>query len=234
MNETMNEIFLSSAYFGAALTIGAFMFGRWLQKKTGFILFNPILVGLLICIAFLKIFNIDYEAYNQGGKYVSYFLNLATISLAILLYEQFEALKKNYLAILLGILSGVLTTGLTLLIFAIIFKFSHTEYVTLLPHAITTAMGMALAEQYKGYVSIAVAGIVVSGITGNVVAVPVCRLFRITEPVARGIGIGTASHALGTAKALEMGEIEGAMAGLSIAVAGLMTVITMAVFARLY
>lgn len=234
MSEAINEMFLNSAYFGAALTIGAFMFGRWLQKKTGFILFNPILVGLLICIAVLKIFNIDYEAYNQGGKYVSYFLNLATISLAILLYEQLEALKKNYLAILLGIFSGVLTTAVTLLIFAYIFKFSHTEYVTLLPHSITTAMGMALAEQYDGYASIAVAGIVITGITGNVIAVPVCKLFRITDPVARGIGIGTASHALGTAKALEMGEIEGAMSGLSIAVAGLMTVVIMAVFSGLY
>ena len=119
------------------------------------------------------------------------------------------------------------------MIFAIIFKFSHTEYVTLIPHAITTAMGMALAEQYEGYVSIAVAGIVVSGITGNVVAVPVCRLFRITEPVAKGVAIGTASHALGTSKAIEIGEVEGAMSGLSIGIAGILTVILAPVFAGL-
>lgn len=233
-HEILNEMLLGSSYFGAALTIGTFMLGRLLQKKTGFILFNPILVALLLCIFVLKVFNIDYEAYNQGSRYISFFLNLATISLAILLYEQLEALKKNYLAIIFGILSGVLTTAVTMLLFAMFFGFTHTEYVTLLPHSITTAMGMALAEQYDGYVSIAVAGIVVTGITGNVVAVPVCKLFRITEPVARGIGIGSASHALGTAKALEMGEIEGAMSGLSIAVAGLMTVVVMAVFSGLY
>lgn len=234
MGESLNEIIFSSSYFGAALTLGSFMLGRWLQKKTGLVIFNPILISVLICIAVLKLLGIDYEAYNQGARYVSYFLNLATISLALLLYEQFEALKKNYAAIVAGIVSGVIVSAITILLAAIICKFDHTEYVTLLPHSITTAMGMALSEQYAGYASVTVASIIITGIIGNVIAVPILKIFKVTDPVAKGIAIGTSSHALGTAKALEIGEIEGAMSGLSIAVAGLITVVVMAVFAGLY
>lgn len=234
MKETFNELILGSTYFGAALTLGTFMFGRWLQKKTKLVICNPILIAVLLCIAILKLFGIDYESYNQGAKYVSYFLNLATISLALLLYEQFEALKKNYIAIIAGIFSGVIISALTIIAAAMLLKLTHTEYVTLLPHSITTAMGMALSEQYEGYASVTVALIIVTGIVGNVAAVPILKLFRITDPVAKGIAIGTSSHALGTAKALEIGEVEGAMSGLSIAVAGLVTVVVMAIFAGLY
>ena len=150
----MNEFLLGSQYFGAALTIGAFMAGRVLQKKTGFVLFNPILVGVAICIAVLKIFDIDYEAYNHGAQFVSYFLNIATISLAILLYEQLTVLKKNFLAIIIGISSGVLASAVSVLALSIMFGFTHQEFVTMLPHSITTAMGMALSEEYEGYVSV--------------------------------------------------------------------------------
>lgn len=230
----MNGILFGSQYFGAALTIGAFMIGRVLQKKTGFVLFNPILVGVAICIAVLKVFDIDYEAYNHGAQFVSYFLNIATISLAILLYEQLTVLKTNFLAIIIGISSGVLASVVSVLALSIMFGFTHQEFVTMLPHSITTAMGMALSEEYEGYVSVTVAGIVITGILGNVIAVPALKLFRITDPVAKGIAIGTSSHALGTAKALEIGEVEGAMSGLSIAVAGLITVIAMAVFSGIY
>ena len=143
-------------------------------------------------------------------------------------------LKKNFLAIIIGISSGVLASAVSVLALSIMFGFTHQEFVTMLPHSITTAMGMALSEEYEGYVSVTVAGIVITGILGNVIAVPALKLFRITDPVAKGIAIGTSSHALGTAKALEIGEVEGAMSGLSIAVAGLITVIAMAVFSGIY
>ncbi len=229
-----NTFFLNSAYFGAALTIGAFLIGRFLQKKTNFVLFNPILVGVTVCIVVIKIFNIDYTAYENGAQYVSFFLNIATISLAILLYEQIEILKKNYLAIVIGISSGVITTGVTVVVLSKLFGLGYKEFVTLLPHSVTTAMGMALSEEYGGYVSLTVASIIGTGIFGNVIAVTFLKLLRITDPVARGIAIGTSSHALGTAKALEIGEVEGAMSGLSIAVAGLITVVAMAVFSGMY
>ena len=234
MSELLEEIIFSSAYFGAALTLAAYMFGCWLHKKLKLIIFNPILVAELLCIAILKLFDIDFEAYNQGAKYISFFLNLATISLALLLYEQLEILKRDYKAILIGITAAVITSAVTILLFSMLFKFSHTEYITLLPHSITTAMGMALSEQFGGYISVTVGSIVVTGIFGNATAAHLMRLFRITDPVARGVAIGSASHALGTAKAIEIGEIEGAISGLSMAVAGLITVIVMAVFAGLY
>ena len=136
-------------------------------------------------------------------------------------------------AILLGIFSGVLTSGLTIAGLSILFGLSHTDYVTLLPKSLTTAIGMSLSTELGGVAAITVTSIVITGLLGNCMAVFLCRLFRITEPVAKGLAIGTASHALGTSKALEIGEVEGAMSGLSIAVAGLMTVAVAQFFAGL-
>ena len=147
--------------------------------------------------------------------------------------RQLEKLKKNVVAILLGIFSGVLTSGLSIAGMSALFHLSHTDYVTLLPKSVTTAIGMSLSTELGGVAAITVTAIVVTGIFGNCLAVFLCRLFRITDPVAKGLAIGTASHALGTSKALEIGEVEGAMSGLSIAVAGLMTVVVAPLFAAL-
>ena len=135
-------------------------------------------------------------------------------------------------AILAGILSGVLTTLCSVLALSLAFRLSHEEYVTLLPKSITTAIGMGVSEELGGYVTLTVAMIIITGILGNVIAVAVCRVFRITEPIAKGVAIGSAAHALGTAKAIEIGEVEGAMSGLSIVVAGLLTVAGASVFAN--
>ena len=140
-------------------------------------------------------------------------------------------LKNNFKAVTAGIVSGVLTNMITIWVLAVIMNLSHKEYVTLLPKSITTAIGMGVSEELGGYVTIPVAVIVITGVLGNILAEPVCRIFRITEPIAKGVAIGTSSHAVGTAKAMEMGEIEGAMSSLSIAVAGLLTVIGASIFA---
>ena len=163
-----------------------------------------------------------------------YLLTPATVCLAIPLYEQVQALKKNLFAILVGIGSGVLASLSSILAFSAMFKFSHEMYLTILPKSITAAMGMGISEELGGIPSLTVPIIIMTGITGNIIAEFVCRVLKIKEPIARGIAIGTSSHAMGTAKAIEMGEIEGAMSSLSIAIAGVMTVLSATIFSYLY
>ena len=182
----------------------------------------------------LGVFHVDYESYNSSAKYLSYLLTPATVSLAIPLYQQLELLKKNFVAIMLGILSGVLTSAGVILAMSILFGLSHEEYVTLLPKSITTAIGMGVSEELGGYVTITVAVIIVTGILGNIIGEMVCKVFRIKNPISRGLALGTSAHAIGTARAMEMGEVEGAMSSLAIVVAGLCTVVGASVFAMLW
>lgn len=230
----MVELLSQSVFFGAVLSLAAFQVGLYCKKKWHIALFNPLLVASALVIGVLAYFKIPYDVYYSGAKYISYLLTPATVCLAIPLYEQLELLKKNALAILAGILSGVLTSVTLVLLFAVAFHFSHTEYVTFLPKSVTTAIGMGVSEQLGGNVSITVAVIVITGVLGNMLAEPVCRLLAITNPIAKGIGIGSAAHAIGTAKAMELGEVEGAMSGLSIAVSGILTVAAAAVFGMIY
>lgn len=230
----MSDFLTESVFFGSLLSIFAYCVGLWCKKKWKHVLFNPLLIGILLTIGVLLVLDIDYDTYYAGAKYISYLLTPATVCLAIPLYEQFELLKKNYLAILAGILAGVLTSALTVLAFAVFFGFSHTEYVTLLPKSVTSAIGFGIAEKLGGYPAITVAIIILTGVFGNMTAEPLCKWLKITEPVARGVAIGTSSHAIGTGKAIEMGELEGAISGLAIAVAGVVTVFAAAVFAQLY
>ena len=207
--------------------------GLLLKKKFKLAILNPLLISIIITIAFLACTGISYEKYDEGAKYLSYLLTPATVCLAIPLYEQLELLKKNWHAVLIGILSGVLSSLGAILGMAVLFRFSHEEYVTFLPKSITTAIGMGVSEKLGGYVSISVAAIIITGVLGNIFAEIIFRLFRIQEPVAKGIALGTASHAIGTAKAMELGEVEGAMSSLSIVVAGLITVIGATIFSHI-
>lgn len=228
----MSEILCGSVFFGVTLSFASYFVGMFLKKKFKSAVFNPLLISIVLTMLVLIIFRVDYESYNAGAKYLSYLLTPATVCLAIPLYEQTELLKKNVRAIIAGITSGVITSMLCVFLMALLFKLNHEEYVTLLPKSITTAIGMGVSEELGGYVNITVAVIVITGVFGNIIAEPVCRLFKITDPVAKGIAIGTSAHAVGTAKAIEMGEIEGAMSGLSIAVSGLLTVIGAGIFSN--
>ena len=173
----------------------------------------------------------DYESYNESAQYLSYLLTPATVSLAIPLYLQMEVLKKNFAAIMAGIFSGVLASLGSVFAMAALFGLSHKEYVTLLPKSITTAIGMGVSEELGGYVTISVAVIIITGVLGNMTAETICKIFKIRYAVSRGLAIGTAAHAVGTARAMEMGEVEGAMSSLAIVVCGLCTVIGASVFA---
>ena len=206
----MSNFFESSAFLGVAVSLLSYALGSFLKKKFKTGIFNPLLISIVITIVFLLTCNIDYDTYNDGAKYLSWLLTPATVCL-----------------------SGVLTSLTTIMILAFIFKLSHKEYVTMLPKSITTAIGIGVSEELGGYVTITVAVIILTGVLGNILAEGICKLFKINHPIAKGIAIGTASHAIGTAKAMELGEIEGAMSSLSIAVSGILTVVGSIGFAKI-
>lgn len=220
----MKEIMQDSLFFGVAISIGTYILGTYMKRRWNFFFFNPLLISITITIAVLLVLGIDYQSYNNGAKYLSYLLTPATVSLAIPLYEQVSLLKKNFTAIMTGIASGVLTSLITIFVMSLFFGLNHTEYVTLLPKSITTAIGIGLSAELNGYVAITVTAIIITGLFGNIAGDVICRIAGIKHPVAKGTAIGTASHVMGTAKAMEIGKIEGAMSSLSVAVAGAMTV----------
>lgn len=228
----MNSFFEHSVFFGVCISLFSYWLGTLLKKKWNFALCNPLLISIVLTIAFLVVFQIDYDVYYESSKYISYLLTPATICLAVPLYEQFTLLKQNYRAVLIGICSGVFTSLVSVLLLALLFGFDHKNYVSFLPKSITTAIGMGVSEELGGYVPITVAVIVITGLLGNIMAESVCKLFRITDPIAKGIAIGSSSHAMGTARAMEMGEIEGAMSSLSIVVSGILTVVAASLFAN--
>ena len=225
----MNEFLENSLFAGVTISLLAYMAGAFLKKKFKIALLNPLLISIILSIVVLVTADIDYDVYNAGASYLSWFLTPATVCLAIPLYEQWQLLKKNWKAVMFGILAGTLTSGVTVAKFM---SLSHTEYVTLLPKSITTAIGMGLSEELGGYVTITVAVIVVTGVVGNMFGELVCKLFRITHPIAKGLAFGSSSHAIGTAKAMELGEIEGAMSSLAIAVTGILTVVFSPLFMK--
>ena len=230
----MKEILCNSAYFGVTVSLIGYGAGIMLKKKFKYAFLNPQLISIIFVIGVVMLCGVDYESYENSAQYLSYLLTPATVCLAVPLYQQMTLLKKNLAAVACGILAGVLASLGSVLLLAFLFGLEHDVYVTLLPKSITTAIGMGVSEELGGLVTITVAVIIVTGVIGNVIGEAVCKLFRIYEPIAKGLALGTSSHAIGTAKALEMGEVEGAMSSLAIAVAGLLTVIGASVFAGFY
>ncbi len=229
----MNSFLSESLFAGVTISLLAYGLGTFLKKKFKIGLFNPLLLSIIITIVVLLVADVDYDVYNAGAKYLSWFLTPATVCLAIPLYEQLHLLKKYWRAVLLGILAGVFTSMGVVFALSYLLRLSHEEYVTLLPKSITTAIGMGLSEEMGGYVTITVAVIVVTGVLGNIMGEAICKIFRITDPIAKGLAFGASSHAIGTAKAMEIGEVEGAMSSLAIAVTGLLTVVFSSLFVGL-
>ena len=229
----MKDFLTESVFFGVMLSLASYGVGVFLKKKTKMGIFNPLLISIIITIIVLIVADIDYDIYYDGAKYISYLLTPATVSLAIPLYIQIEKLKKNWKAIIIGISSGVITSIFTIFGFSLMLHFNHKEYVTFLPKSITTAIGMGVSEELGGFTAVTVSVIILTGVIGNVIAELVFKIFRIKDPIARGIALGTSSHAIGTAKAMELGELEGAMSSLSIVVAGIITVAAAGVFSNL-
>ena len=226
----MKELLCNSVYFGVVLSLAAYWVGMFLKKRFRLQVLNPLMIAIALTIMVLLICGVDYQPYNQSAKYLTYLLTPATVCLAIPLYEQFKLLKQNLTAIMVGISSGVVTALLSIFLMSLIFKLGHQEYVTLLPKSITTAIGIGLSEEMEGYVSITVASIMITGLFGNIAGEMICKLFRITHPIAKGVAFGTSAHVMGTSRAMEIGKVEGAMSSLSIVVAGLLTVLGAIIF----
>jgi len=219
------ESLIASPLFGITLSLLAFEAGSIVFKKTKSPFFNPLLVGTSLVIFILLYFNIDIENYNKGAGFISFFLGPATVVLAVPLYNQMKLLKSNSVAIITGILVGSVASIISVVLFSRLLAIDELLLLSLIPKSITTPIGIELSKQIGGLPSLTVISIVIAGNTGYIAAPFICRLFRIKNPVAKGIAIGTSAHALGTTKAIEMGEVEGAMGGLAIGLAGIVTVL---------
>ena len=220
----MNAI-INSPLFGIFLTLVAFEAGVFVSKKFKYSFLNPLLIGNILIVGFLLITGISLESYNVGGDYISVMLSPATVVLAIPLYRQISKLKQFWKPILAGIFAGSLTSIACVILFSKLLGLSNTLMLSLLPKSVTIPMGSVISAQIGGIPSVTIIAITVTGITGAVAAPAVCRFCRIKHKVAQGIAIGTASHALGTTRAMEMGEVQGAMSSLAIGIAGLFTAV---------
>ncbi len=229
----MNDLLTNSLFFGMFISVICYFIGILLKKKLKLAIFNPLLVAIILVILILWLFKIDYTTYESSAKYLSYLLTPATVALAIPLYEELSLLKKHFAAIIISITSGVLTSLTSIFLLAKLFNLTHEEYVTLLPKSITTAIGMQISSEMGGYVTITVAVIIVTGILGNMIGTLIFRICHIKSSIAKGLALGTSAHAIGAAKAMELGNIEGAMSSLSIAVSGILTVILASFYAML-
>lgn len=221
-------------YFGVFVSLFAYLIGMELKKKFGWPVLNPLLVAIILVIAFLKATGITYTDYNEGASYISYFLTPATVCLAIPLYKQLELLKRNLTAVATAITAGVIGSVVSVYVMSMIFKLEHVHYVSLASRSPSPQRsGMGVSEEAGGIVTMTIVSIIITGILGNIVADGWFKLIGIKEPIAKGLALGTSAHAIGTAKALELGEVEGAMSSLSIAVAGLMTVVSVPIMSGL-
>lgn len=233
MEQLMKEFLAESVYMGVLLTLGTYGIGLWLRKKTGWTVMNPLLVAILLSIGFLCLTDTSYESYTEGADVISYLLTPATICLAVPLYEQIEHLKHNVHAVIAGITAGVLSSMFSILALTLLLNMGNEAFVTLLPKSITTAIGMGLSEELGGNVPVTIMVIIITGITGNIFAEKFLKIIKVKNPVAKGIAIGSASHVIGTSKAMEMGQTEGAMSSLAIVTSGILTVVVASAFSLL-
>ena len=216
---------LSIGILPVVLTLFAYQVGALCQKKFKLPIFNPILIGVIVVLLLLPLIGMERKSYQEGVRLMSWLMTPATVCLAIPMYEQIQALRKNLKGILVGVAAGALSCLSMLLVFALILGFDRNLTVSLLPKGITAAIGVSLTELFGGTPSITTLGITVTGICGNMFGTYFCRWFGITDEIARGVAFGTGSHVIGTAKASELSPLSGAVSSLSLVVAGLMTAV---------
>ena len=220
----MNDL-ITSPIFGVIISLIAYEIGIYIKKKAKLSIFNPLLIAIVILIFFLEKFNITYANYNNGGQIISFFLFPATVALALPMYKKFALFKKNVFSILIGIFSGAISGFICVVFFSKLFGLTNVLTESLIPKSITTPIGIALSKQLGGFSSITVVAIIMTGIIGSIVGPVLHKVFRIKDKVALGIAMGASAHALGTARAMEIGEIEGAMSGLTMAISGIFAVL---------
>ena len=221
----MVDYLVSLSLLPMAITIGAFLLGAWVQKKTRCVAFNPIIVAVILIVSFILLTEYPPAEYEAGTKPISWFITPATVCLALPLYEQLKVLKKNLPAILTGVFAGTITSLAVVFGMCLLFKTEREITVSLLPKSITTAMGIVLSGQNGGIEALTAAVIIVTGIIGNLSGSLLCKIFRIKHPIAQGVAFGTASHVVGTSRANELSPLTGAVSSLSLATAGIFTAI---------
>ena len=218
---------LDNQYFGIVLSFAAYEIGKWINKKLKTPIANPLLIAILLIIGFLSITGIEYEYYKKGGDFIAFFIGPATVAMVLDLYANLDTLKKNILPILVGVGFGIIFSFVFAIFLSKIFQIDKNLVASLIPQSITTAIAISLSGEYQGIIGLTAIVVVIRGVSGAVFAPIVMKIFRIKDPVAQGVAIGTSSHAVGTSQARLMGEIQGAMSGLSIAIAGITAVIIM-------
>ena len=221
----MNGFLMESAYFGLFLTLGMFCFARAVNKRAKREIFNPLLFSSVSILVLLLITSIPYEAYAKGADHIDVLLTPATICLAIPLYRQYTLLKENFGAVVAGVAAGVVAHMAACAVLLVVFRLDAAQFATILPKSITTAIGKSLSAEMGGYPAITMATIMLTGQFGAVAAPTLLKWFGVKHPLAQGLAIGTASHAAGTSRAVELGDVQGAASSLAIVVTGLMTVI---------
>ncbi|MCR5278450.1 MAG: LrgB family protein [Lachnospiraceae bacterium] len=225
----MREFISESAFFGTALTFFVFLFFQLIRDhfkiKTPF--FNPLLFSATVIIVFLKLTGIEYSEYNLGAAHLTYWLTPMTICLAIPLYRRVRELKENLAAVIISITCGAVSHVLVLAVLSMAFKLDKVLLHSVMPKSVTTAIALGLCEKLGGIAPVTIVGVTIAGMTGAVLGPFILKIARVKEPVAQGLAIGSASHAIGTSKAMEMGELQGAMSSLAIVVTGILTVVVL-------
>lgn len=227
----MNKI---TIYFWIFITLFVFYSTVKIRNKFKFSLLNPLLISIIIMIIFLKIVGIPAELYNKNTEILMYLLTPATICLALPLYQNLHLLKKYWKAMLTGISAGVITNLLLILFFSKVFRFTFQEFITIFPKSITSAMGLAISEEFGGDITITILAVILTGVVGNVLADGIFYRIKLKNKIVKGVALGTSAHAIGTAKAMEYGKSEGGMASLAIVISGILTVVLVSIFTRIY
>ena len=230
----MDSFLLETVYFGIVISLLSYWIAVQIRKLLPYPIFNPLLISAVISIGILIIFDIDFDTYNQGAQMITFLLTPSTVCLAVPLYKQSQILMKHLDAILLSLLSGCLAGMLSITVLCLLFNASNTLLFSLLPKSITTAIAIGVSELIGGNSTMTVGIVIITGIFGAMIAKTVCHIFKINHPVAIGLALGNSAHAIGTAKAIEFGEIEGAMSSLSIVIAGIFTVVFAPLIASLF
>ena len=226
----MKEIVFSSPFFGITISIVAYSIGVWLNKKTKMALINPLLISYVIIIPLLILLNIPLEWYKRGGDIINMFLSPATAVLAITVYRQRKLLKDHILSVIVGSIAGSLTSILVVYALCRLLLMPDEITVSMLPKSITTPMAIAVSESLGGIEAVTVLAVIITGISGNILGPILIKVFRIKNEIAQGMAMGAASHAVGTSKAIELGEVQGALSSIALVMSGIITVILSLIF----
>jgi predicted murein hydrolase (TIGR00659 family) len=229
----MNDFLAQFTYFGMALSIFAYFIGFYIQKKFRHPLLNPLLIAIILVCGILVLFQINYETYNKTASYITYFLTPATVCLAVPLYRQVEILKRNFVAILAGIFCGCIAHLAVIAGLGYLLHVDKVLILSLLSKSVTTPIALGITGEIGGIGSVTVLGVMIAGLMGAVLGPKILGLFHVKLPTSQGLALGTASHAVGTSKAIELGEIQAAMSSLAIVVTGILTVILVPIYLQL-